>query len=119
MKTIIKLLIVAAILNASARAGMAAYAFFQLKDTAQELARFGDDTPVNQLQGAVMEKATELKLPIEPEQVTVSRQGVRTLIEVSYIQPIELFPNYIYPQKFEFSVDGFKIAGISPPSRRK
>ena len=41
MKTIIKILIAIAILNASARVGIAAAGYYQLKDASQELLTFG------------------------------------------------------------------------------
>jgi len=45
MATIVKLLIVAAILNAAVRGGTVAWAHYQLEDEAQRLVQFESDQP--------------------------------------------------------------------------
>jgi len=111
MKTIIKLLIAAAIINASARVGMAAWRYYELKDAAQQVVLFGANTPIETLQGQIVEKARELVVPVPPEKVIVQREGGRTWAEASYTHPIEVFPSYTYPFDFSFSVEGFSVAG--------
>ena|SRR5687768_10570558 len=105
MKTIIKLLITAAILNAVVRTGMAAMDYYQLKDATQQLLVLGDEASIEQLQSGVLTKAAELDLPVLPENVSVRREGPRTTAEASYTQAIEFFPRYQYPVTFSFQVE--------------
>jgi hypothetical protein len=106
MKAIIKLLIVAVVLNAAARSAMAAWSFYQFKDASQQIAIFAGEIPEATLHERVMETAARLGVPVAPEQVTVRREGPVTLIEAMYEQPIELFPNYTRRVPVSFSVEG-------------
>jgi hypothetical protein len=111
VNSVIRVAVAVAILNASARVGFAYWAFYQLRDDAEQAAVFGALQPTSALQAAVLDKANELLLPIEPDQVSVTRNGPKTIIEANYVQPIEYFPNQSYPMKFSFAVEGFSVAG--------
>jgi hypothetical protein len=120
MKTIIKLLIAAAIINGAARVGLAAAHYYQLKDAAQELVTFGASAPVGQIQNEILLRAQTFGVPLAPEDVQVSREGLRTTASASYTQQVEVFPNYRYPINFRFSVDALSMAGLGeavPPHR--
>ena len=123
MKTVIKLLIAAAIINATARVGMAAARYYQLKDESQELVTFGGNVVPDELQNQILLKAEELQLPLAFDDILVTRQGLRTTASAAYTDSVEVFPNYKYPIKFEFKVEGVNMgAGISPganPLRNK
>ncbi len=109
--SLIRVAIAVALANASARVGFAYWAFYQLKDGAEQTAIFGARQPTWALQAAVLDKADQLFLPVEEDQVVVTRNGFKTIIEASYVQPIEYFPSQIYPMEFSFSVEGFSVAG--------
>jgi hypothetical protein len=111
MKTIVKLLIVAAVLNAAARSAMAAWSFYQFKDASQQIAIFGGNTSESALHEQVMETAVRLGVPVEPEQVTVHREGTVTRIEAAYEQPVELFPSYTRLVPVSFAVEGRVMYG--------
>ena len=107
-----RIAVTVAIINAAARFGFAYWAFYQFKDNAQQAALFGGQTSTEILQQGVLNKANELFLPIAADQVRVTRTGPRTLIEASYVQPVEYFPHQQYPMKLSFAVEGFTLAGI-------
>lgn len=111
MKTIIKLLIVLAVLNAAARGAMAAWTYYEFRDTAQQLVIFGVSASETELHNQIMEKASELDVPLAPEDLTIRREGSRTWADAAYVQPVELFPRFIYPVNFSFSVEGFNAVG--------
>jgi hypothetical protein len=114
MKTLLKVLIAAVILNATVRAAMAAWSYYQFKDAAQQTILFGGQSTPAELQESIVRRAGELGLPIGPEDVEVRRDGPRTVAEASYTQPVELFPRYTYPFEFTFTVDSFAVAtGLS------
>ena len=109
MKTIIKLLITVAILNATARAAMAAWSYYQFKDAAQQTVLFGYRASMGQLHEQIVRRGHELEIPVEPQNVSVSRDGSRTLAAATYTQPVELFPRYSYPFTFSFEVDAIAV----------
>jgi len=123
VKTLIKLLIVAAIVNATARVGMAAARYYQLKDESQELVTFGGNIVLGELQNQILLKAEQLRLPLASEDVLVTREGLRTTASAAYTDSVEVFPNYKYPIRFQFKVEGVNMgAGITPganPLRNK
>ena len=117
MKVIIKLLIVAAVLNACVRGAMAAWTYYQFKDAASQTILFGADASVGQLQEQILRRAAEFDVPITPENLVVSRDGPRTVAETSYTQPVELVPSYRHPFKFSFKVDALSYGGKSPQGK--
>lgn len=109
MKTIFKLLVAAVLINASVRAALVAKSYYELKETAQQAVLFGANTNVGVIRDRILEKATELKLPVGPKDVIVKRQGTRTWADASYRQPVEFFPKQEYPVDLSFSVEGYSM----------
>ena len=109
MKTIIKLVITLIILNAIARGAMAAWTYYQFKDATQQLVLFGSRTSTTELHNRILEKAAELNVQLAPENVNIEREGTRTRAEAAYVQPVEFFPNYIYPVNLSFTVEEFAV----------
>jgi hypothetical protein len=109
MKTLIKLLIAAAIINATVRAASAAWTYYQFKDAAEQTVIFGYGATTGQLHEQIMRRAVELQVPLEPQNLQVTRDGPRTLAEASYRQPVELFPRYTYVVPFSFTVDALAV----------
>jgi len=109
MKTIIKLLIMLAILNAVARGGMAWWTYYQFRDETEQLVIFGARSTPVELHDQIVKTAAELQVPVAPENVIVEREGSRTRAAAAYVQPVEFFPNYTYPLNFSFRVEGFSI----------
>jgi hypothetical protein len=109
MKTIFKLLIVGMLVNAVLRGGMAAWSYYELKDATTQLLTFGSRSTTSSLRATIIKKAVDLELPLLAENVVVHRQGVRTWAEASYIETLELFPNYPYKMKFSLAVDTYSL----------
>jgi len=42
--------------------------------------------------------------------VSVTQQGAHTLVDVSYVRPIELAPSFTYPWKFSVHVDVISLS---------
>jgi hypothetical protein len=99
----LKLLVVAAVVNGAYRVGMAEYRFSQLKDSTHSVLVLGTNTPIEQLQAQILRKATELRLPLDGEKVSLARENVRTTVAVSYQQDIEVFPGYKFPRDYSFT----------------
>lgn len=103
MKTLLKLLVVAAVVNGSYRFGMAEYRFSQLKDSTRSMLVLGTETPIEQLKERIYARATVLDLPVSTEHVSVARQNVTTTAAVSYREDIEVFPGFTIPREYSFT----------------
>ena len=103
MKTLIKLLVVAVIINGAYRFGMDEYRFSQLKDSAHSMLVLGTHTELDRLKEMILQKAADLSLPVSAEKVTLGREGVRTSVSVSYHTEPEIFPGYKYPRDHAFT----------------
>ena len=112
MKTIIKLVIAIVIANAAVRVGIAAAKYYQLKDQSQELVTFGANASPSELQNHILDKATALGVPVAPADIYVTRDGLHITAKASYTQPVEVFPNYTYPMRFQFSVEAVSMGGL-------
>jgi len=120
MKTLLKLLVVAVVLNAAVRGGLAAKRYFDFKQAAQEAVLFGADTPITDIRQMILDRAQTLNLPVVPDNVKVNRQGGHTWADASYSQSIEYFPNQLYPISWSFSVEGYSmVLGATPPPPQK
>ena len=118
MKTILKLVIAVALLNALIRGGDAVWSYYQLKDAAQQTLLFGTASSASELQAQILSIAMAIDVPLKPEGLTVRRQGTRSVVEATYTQVIEFFPNYPYPVEFSFVVDAISV-GVSTDSLPK
>ena len=103
MKTLLKLLVVLAVVNGAYRFGMAEYHFSTFKDSTRSILVLGTQSPVETLREQILKRAADLKLPVVPDSVTVTREGVRTTANVSYHQDVEVFPGYKYPRDYSMS----------------
>lgn len=109
IKTVITVLVTLAILNAAVRMGGAAFAYYQLKDEAQQLITFGSRNTTAQLHNRILAHAEELEIPLEPADLYVTRDGDRTFVDAYYTQPVEVFPNLSVPVQLSFSIDSFAV----------
>ena len=109
MKTFFKLLIVAVIINGTARVCLAAMHYYQFREAAQQAVLFGATTKTVEIRDLILERAGKMKLPIKPESVIVQRAGGRTWAEASYRQPVEYFPNQHYAMDFSFMVEAYSM----------
>ena len=114
MKTILKLLLAALVINAAARGGIAAYRYYQFKDAAQQAVLFGNSESEEELQQIIIDRGLSLSLPVDADNVTVQRAAGRTWADASYRQPIEFFPNQEYPVKWTFTVEGYSMMIANP-----
>ena len=114
MKTVIKLVIVAIVINATARAGLAAMRHYQFKEAAHQAVLFGAGTPTAEVRELIVARGKELSLPVGLESVTVRRQGGRTWADAAYSQSVEFFPRQIYAMNFSFQVESYSTT-MGPP----
>jgi len=117
MGTVVRLLVMLAIVNAVARGGQAAWHHYQFEDEAQRLVQFAGTATLEELHDEILSKAPAYSITLAPEQLAVRREDTRTIAEASYSIPIEWFPGYVRPLAFTFRVEAFSIAGAAPVRR--
>jgi hypothetical protein len=113
MKTVLKIVFAAALLNAVVRGGDSVWSYYQLKDAAERALLFGAQRTSQELHTQVMERAAELQLPLKPENLRIRWSPGRRIAEGSYTQAVEFLPNYPYPIVFSFNVDTVVVG--TPP----
>lgn len=118
MKTLIKLVIAALLAHAAYKSGSVFLKYYQFKDEAQQMILFGQAQPVAQLESQILGEAMKRDLPVDDDDVTVTREGTRTLAEVSYTDTIELFPRVSFPVNFSFSAEAYGVPGATPTRPR-
>jgi type III secretion system FlhB-like substrate exporter len=119
MKTLIKLIIAAVLVNAAYKGGSVFLKYYQFKDETQQMILFGQGQTVGDLTRQILSEATKREVPLEEDGVTVNREGARTLAEVAYTESVEVFPRYFYPVDFSFSAEAYGVAGASGARPRK
>ena len=121
MKTLIKLIIAAVVVNAAFRGGSAYLKYYQFKDEIQQMILFGQAETVGDLTKQILGEAMKRDVPLEEEDVKVTREGARTVADVSYTDNVEVFPRYFFPVSFSFNAEAYGVAGAgaTPRPRRR
>ena len=110
LKTIIKLLVAAVILNAAWRVGSTFLTYYRFEDRLQEIAQFGGSRPVAEVREQAVKVSKELNVPIEPEAIIVRKTDREIFIDASYIDQLQVFPSYYYPWEFNLTVKAWTRA---------
>ena len=113
MKTVLKLVIAVALLNAVVRGADSLWNYYQLKDAAERALLFGSQRTSQQVHQQIMERALELDVPLKPEDLSVRWTTGRRVAAAAYTQPVEFFPKYPYPIEFSFNVNTVVVG--TPP----
>jgi len=104
-KTIIKLLIIAAIAHAGVKIVPVFWQYANFKDRLAEAARFGIRRSNEQIADRSMKIAKELEVPLE-QAITVNKTGESmVVIDTQYTAQLEYFPKQFYPWKFTVHIE--------------
>lgn len=109
MKTLIKLLIAAAVLNAAWRGGSAYWRFYNLQDEAQKAALFSGSRGPAEIHNRIVDIARDLQIPLTPDKLEVRKEPNHIYIDARYTEKIEIFPRYFYPWEFVLKLDVFTL----------
>ena len=103
MKTIIKFVIAALVVNACYRVGMAYWEYYEFEDAIEKTIQFSRPsvTP-EQLTSQVMELAQERGIPLDESSLSVTRAQRQVVVDGSYERMVDVAPKL--PRKFEFGV---------------
>ena len=124
MKTLIKLLIAAAIINGAARYGLSTWTQYQFRDAVQQILLFGSGASTDDLENEIMMEADRQDVPLEREKLDVQQRDMVVTAEASYLDEIELVPGYKYPKTWTFNIEVRHVdmhagTGRGPRSQRR
>lgn len=109
MKGLLKFVIAAAVVYACFQGSRAAWKYYQFKDATYQTILFGSTSTIGALQEQILRRAAEFEVPIQPQDLEITRDGPRTVARASYTEPVEILPSYTYPFKFHFQVDALSV----------
>jgi hypothetical protein len=99
------LLLLILIVNAVWRVGPPFYQYFVFRNQVAETARWSTGQSESELKDILLEIARRSDLPVGQDDLIVQRQRQRLLIDVRYVEPLEILPFYTYEYQFRISVD--------------
>ena len=114
MKVLIKLAIVALLANATWHVWGVYAAHFKFKDAVQSASQYNGARPDQELHSRILELASQYDVPVTDANFTIRRDQNHTIIDGSYIRPVELLPGFSYPLTFSWHTDTFTVAGAVP-----
>ena len=117
MKVLLKLAIVALLANATWHLWGVWAAHFKFKDAVQSAAQFNGSKSESDLQSRILELAAQYDLPVTENNFTLRREQNHTIIDGSYVRPVEFLPGFRFPLTFNWHVDTFTMTG-APNERR-
>jgi hypothetical protein len=109
MKTLVKLVLVAVIANATWHVFTVYSAHYKFKDAIEYAAENRGQKSDADLRLQVLEMAAQAELPIDEDRLTVVHEGSRTTIDGGYTRSIELFPGFLYPWTLTLHVDAYPL----------
>jgi hypothetical protein len=118
IKTLVKLAIVALVANAAWQTVNAYWPHYKFREAVRSTAQYRGERSDAQLRARILELAATYDVPLADEDLTVRREQSRTIVEASYVRPVDLAPGYTYRWPFKLFVDATSIGAAdadSPP----
>lgn len=104
-RKLLDLLLLILIVNAVWRVGPAFYQYFAFRNQVAETARWSVGGSERELKQSLLDLAVRMNVPVSERDITVVRRRERLLIDVRYVQALEVVPLYYYDYEFTISVD--------------
>jgi hypothetical protein len=117
MKVLLKLAIVALLANTTWHLWGVYAAHFKFKDAVQSASQFQGARSEQELQSRILELASQYDVPVTESNFTLRHEQNHTIIDGSYVRPVEFLPGFKYPLTFNWHVDTFTVTG-APGERR-
>ena len=112
MRTLLKLAVVALLANAAWHLFGAYSPNYKLQDGIQYAAQNRGQMNDDALRDKILEIANQFDVPVTAADVTVTRQGQHTLVDLSYVRPVDLAPGIKYPWPFSIHVDVISLGSL-------
>jgi hypothetical protein len=103
IKFILVMLVIASMVYMGVKLGIPYYKHSALKSDAKEIARIGVAHTIDRTHTQVYERAQELKIPLEEEDIEVKKTSTGIRIETGWSETVDFLG--IYQHTFDFTID--------------
>jgi hypothetical protein len=103
IKFILVMLVLACMIYMGVKLGIPYYKHSALKSDAKEIARIGVAHTIDRTHAQVYERALELKIPLEEEDIEVKKTSTGVRIETGWSETVDFLG--MYQHTFDFTVD--------------
>jgi len=76
----------------------------EMRELVQDESRSASGRSQDTIKKSILARAAELKVPLEPEDVVITRRGDFIKVEVEYDVDI-VFPGYVYKKHYQFNAE--------------
>lgn len=109
-RRLITLAVVVLIAHVGWKVGPVYLNYFQFRNQLEGIARLSVDRTEEEIGAQVMGAAQKYQIPLAPHGVVVRKLAAeRTLIDVSYTQPIEVLPRFSYEWQVAINIDSYIV----------
>lgn len=77
----------------------------QLADFMEDQAKFAEHRSPEQIEKAILGKARQLELPLDPKKVSAQRRGDHIYMKAEYTVPVTFAGGFTYEWHFEHDID--------------
>ena len=105
IKTIVKLVVVVLIANATWRIASAYISHYKFTDSIHQISLFRGNQTEDVLRKRIFEAASDFDIPVTDQDITLRTQNRHTIVAGAYVREIEVAPGFVYPWPFDFHVD--------------
>jgi hypothetical protein len=116
MTTIIKLVLVLALLTAAFQGGRATLSNYQFEDAVEQTLLFAPNATDEELIQRVVSLAEEYGLPVDADNIAISERASDRIIDVTYTTDVAFLPG-IFTQPMTFRPSA-SVRLLTPPRRR-
>ena len=118
MKTILKLLLAALVINGCIQGARSAWRHFQFTDAVEQEVRFGSSTTPSLLRQRLIQLAGENDITLAPDDVTVEKRRQETYVALTYTEGITLVPRlYTYQRNADVTLSVEPLHALKPDDR--
>ena len=112
--TILKLAIVALVANATWHVFSAYAPHYKFQDGVEYAVKYRGEMTDEALHEKILGLAAQFDVPLTPTDLTVTHNGSNTVVDLTYVRPIDLAPGFLYPWRFSARVDAFAVRSLKP-----
>jgi hypothetical protein len=119
IRTLVKLAIVALLVNATYQLFNVYWAHYKFSDGVESATQFRGSKTDDQVRERILELASQLDVPVTDENLTIRTDAQHTIVDSTYVRPVELVPGFTYPWPFTVHTDTVIVRppseGLAPP----
>jgi hypothetical protein len=112
IRTLLKLAVVALLANAAWHVFGAYSPNYKLQDGIQYAALNRGQLSDDALKDKILEIAAQFEVPVTAADVSVTHRDTHTLVDLSYVRPVDLAPGFRYPWPFSMHVDVLSLTSL-------